>query len=282
LVVAAAPAFAQFNELTPMDITAEVINVERVHGVLLDEWTFTVEVTNNESHTIDVALAAVFLPTVEIMSDCPPPPDYADYRELRPGRSVTLSLCVVGYYDMEPDSLAISGWLDQGVDPTSRHFVAFDRSVCSDVVEYGMTCSVQSITRLIRDIEPTPTQCEAPATTPAQTDIPRLDSTAYHKYSDNIILTFDTPVTLSDGWHERINIHAETESGTVEIDGLDTRARNLMPDVSYMVWLTLGYDDARQLNDVTSMTLHIEPGTVMYGDGDVLRTMLLPPVTVVP
>lgn len=152
-----------------------------------------------------------------------------------------------------------------------------------DLSPSDLTCSTHLITRLIRNIEPAPTQCVAPSTTPTQTEtVPHIGSAAYHIYMDDIILTFDTPVTLADDWHENISIYAETESGTIQLDGLDAGTRNLMSDGSHMVWLSLAYDDARQLNDVTNMTLRISPGTVTYGDNDALWTPLLPRVTVVP
>lgn len=287
LVVLVTPAFAQSDEWIPMDITAEVTNVERVHGTLLDEWTFTVEVTNNEAYTIDVALQYVFLPTGDAMSDCPPAPVYAEYVQLRPGRSTTLSLCVVGYYDMEPDSLSVDGWLDpDAIYPTSRHFVAFDLDVCNTVWnENDLTCSVQPIARLVHDVEPTPTQCVAPAPTPITTPTegtPNLGSAAYHKYLNDIILTFDAPVTLVDNWYEHMVIYAETEDGAIELDGLDAGGRSLMPENNTLVWLSLDYDDTRQLSGLTDMTLHIKPGTIMYGDGHSLASMLLPQVTAVP
>ena len=130
---------------------------------------------------------------------------------------------------------------------------------------------------------------EALSTTPGtstgstQTEaVPRIGSTAYHKYSDNIILTFDTPVTLADDWHENISVYAETRTGSIDLDSLDVGARNLMPDDSTLVWLSLDYEGARQLNDVANITLRINPGTVTYGDNEALGTILLPRVTVVP
>lgn len=286
LVVAATPALAQSTGWIPMDITAEVTNIERVHGMLLDEWEFTVEVTNNEAYTIDVALQYVFTDPYDILSDCPPPPEYADYVELRPGRSATLSLCVVGYFDMEPDSLAIEGWLDpDSTYATSRHILAFYRDACNQALD-GLTCSTQSITRLIHDIEPESMQCVAPTPAPTgdapTTHTPTIGTAAYHTYLDDMLLTFDMPVTLHDGWQDGMSILATNGTDNITLDGLVSTTRNLMQDGSTLVWLSLAFSDYTQLDDITALTLRIDPGTIMYGDGQTINTRLNVPVELVP
>lgn len=121
------------------------------------------------------------------------------------------------------------------------------------------------------------------STAPIQAEgAPRIAYTAYHQCLHDIMLTFDAPATLADNWHEDISIYAQTESGTIQLDGLGAGARNLMSDGSHMMWLSLAYGDTRQLNDVTNMTLHISPRTITYSNNDILGTPLLPRVVACP
>lgn len=281
LVVAAAPAFAQEieYEFGPLNIEALVNNVEREHGVFVDKWAFTVQAVNPGHKTVFVDVVGINTDFDYYENECP-----AElWVRMVPGQTVTLRGCFTIPENEFPVEMAILG--DMPEDPRNLvrgAVLPFVPGGCVYAIDAETCLPTQNIDHLIEDIEVAPVQCAAPPTVPTQTGVPRLSSTAYHKYSDYIILTFDTQVTLADGWHENIRISAETKSGPVELDGLDEGARNLMPDGSTLVWLTLDFEDARQLNDVTSMTLRISPGTVTYGDGDVLRTMLLPQVEVVP
>ena len=269
LSMSAVPAFAQSDELewTPMDITAKVIDVERVHGTLLDEWTFTVEVTNNEAYTVPVAPQLAVLADGEWMSNCPPVPAYLTLTDLRPSRSATLSFCVVGYYDMEPVLIGIDGWLDPDNDyATSRHVVAFERGICNESPD-EITCATQSITQLIRDVEPKPVQCEAPPQTPTMTGgMPNVGTAAYHEYFNDLIIAFDGQVELAEGWRDSMTIQAETPDGMVELEGFSRHTNNLVSPGN-MLWLALAYGDHSQFEDATQITLRIDPGTLVYGEG---------------
>lgn len=295
LVVAAASAFAQSDARTPVDITVKVTDVERVHGTLYDEWSFTVAVTNNHAHIVEVGIDAIYtdaLNTATILPECPSPDAndrYLDTVLVSPGHTTTLSRCGITHIDAIPDLLEIAVWVDPSAYDTERstHYVTTDKHLCNHIREFESSpaCTNQSLSQLIRDIEPAPTQCEVPPAKPTQTEnMPSLGSAVYHRYLNNIVLTFDTPVTLADNWRESIRVQTETETGgMVTVDGLDQYTKNLMPDGSQIVWLTLRYGDVMQpTSEITDIELRIAPGTVTYGDGNVLRTVLLPPVEVVP
>ena len=203
LSMSAGSAFAQSVDWAPMDITTKVTNVERVHGALLDEWTFSVMVTNNEARTLDIGLQVIFLASTDILVDCPPDSDYIETVKLRPGRSTTLSLCGVGYYDMEPVAIAIDGWFDpDSPDASSRHILAFERNICQYILD-DMTCSLQSITRLIRDVEPESVQCEAPPPASTTNNMPNVTTAAYHTFMNDLVMSFDGTVELADVWNPK-------------------------------------------------------------------------------
>lgn len=297
LVVAAAPAVPAFAQ---SDATVKITDVERVHGTLYDEWTFTVAVTNNHARILEIGIDVVYTDsfnTVTILPECPDPDTNDRYIEtvlVSPDRTATLSMCVITQIDSMPDLFEIARWIGPNADAErSTYYIATDPHLCNHIREFdsSITCAVQSLTQLIRDIEPEPAQCAAP-TEPARTEpiepsqldnTPDIISAIYHRYMNNVVLTFDTPVTLSDGWHENLSVYTETGDGDMTADGLGQYARNIMPDGSQLVWLTLPYGDVMQpTNEITDITLRIAPGTIMYGDGDVLQTVLLPPVVVVP
>lgn len=276
------PAFAQeIPEYLPLDVQATITSIEREHGIFVDRWTIEAEITNTGSETAWLDLGTIVAADSVVKNDCG-----SEFgQKTRAGATRTLTGCYTINSEDEPDYMSIYGFIE-----TFRvAAIPFERGACDWVLE-GVRClPLQDIGPLTIDIESEPVQCEMPdmsaVEAPAvaiQTDIPRIGSAAYHIYMKDIILTFDTPVTLADDWHESISVQAETETGTVELDGLDARVHNIMPDGSTLVWLSLYYDDAKQLDGVTDMALRIGPGTFTYGDGDVLRTMLLPSVEVVP
>ena len=229
---------------------------------LLDEWTFSVRVTNNMASTITISPGLGYLSDFSIVSDCPPRSLYADDVAVRPDGSVSLSYCFVAYQDMESGSVTIDGWMDPAPSDytTSRHFLGFDRDVCDSLLIDGMTCSVQSITHLIRDVEPEPVQCEAPPQTPTVTDgMPDVGSAVYHTHIKDILVSFDGPVELAEGWRDHISILAENGTHIIEVDGMHQNTRNLMSPGS-MVWPDLTYSDYRDLMDAFEITHRMAPG----------------------
>ena len=128
---------------------------------------------------------------------------------------------------------------------------------------------------LIRDAGPEPVACVPPPNPP-----PTINS-VYHKCTHNAIQTFDTPAILADNRHEHASIYAGAEAGTVEIYDLNRMSRSAMPSNNTPVWLSLGYDDAKQ-NGATDTTLHIKPETIMYGNRYPPESTSLPRVRVVP
>ena len=275
LVVAAAPAFASDESL---DLEVKVIDVVRQHDQFADRLTFTVNVTNTGTtrHTIDnINIHGIWdREHLEFVSDT-----CVGSFSVRAGQTTELQLCFLVHPTHMPRALSFTELHVKHTRAVAKHqhILPFADDVCG--VKLGITTcqKMQRIHDLIENVASEPEMC-----VPARSPMPNLGNTAYHRYLHDILLTFDIPVTLADGWHENIRIYAETRTDSIELDGLDMGALNLMPDDSTLVWLSLDYEDARQLNDVTNMTLRISPGTVTYGDGGVLRTVLLPPVKVVP
>ena len=274
------PVFAQTDEALPLDVRAVVTSIEREQGTIANYYTITVDVTNTDTETLFVEVGYLWLDVGDAENDCLP----YDATSIRPGQTKEMVGC---FLTDASQGLAAISFVGIGRSDTQlgSHLLPFISGECQYTYS-GTSCqAVQRITHLIEDVEVEPVQCVAPPAEPAQTeDMPSIGSAVYHRYINNVVLTFDTPVTLADDWHENIRVQTETETGgMVAVDGLSQYTKNLMPDGSQIVWLTLQYSDVVQpTSEITDIELRIAPGTIMYGDAEVLRTMLLPPVEVVP
>lgn len=282
-VVAATPAFAQSIEWTPMDITVEVIDIEVQRGQFADQWTFAVRATNNMPHEINLNLSPeAWTESGGYSAECPPITFSADTNIVRPRQSVILSTCTITHSDLV--NMDVTGWLDtdETGSPTSIHLLDFVFNPC-DAVFDGATCSYHNIDNVIREVASEPTQCVAPPSTPAPiNDTPTIGSAAYHTYMADLILSFDMPVMLAEDWHENMSILATNGTDDIMLDGLKPTTRSLMQDDSTLVWLSMSFSDYRQLDDITELMLRIDPGTILYGDGQALDIRLNVPVELVP
>ena len=253
----------------PLPLDVVVTDVVRERGAFADRLTFTIIVTNNGNAVADVN-------AVELRDRggfgaapdrCLGPVSIHIYETMQ------LKPCFTVGHAAVPEALAFSDvpMHDDGRDITARqHVLPFAAGQCGDGHAAGNSCqAVQDITGLIRDAEPEPAMC-----VPSPGAAPAVGSAVYHKYMSDIILTFDMPVTLADGWHENIAIYARAESGAVRLDSLDAGGRNMVPGSSHLVWLSLDFGDAQRLAGVTDMALRIAPGTIVYGDGNALESVV--------
>ena len=119
-----------------------------------------------------------------------------------------------------------------------------------------------------------------------QTNQLTVGTAVYHPVFRDIILTFDTPVWFAEDWRENMSILFENDTGIITVNGLDHTTRNLVHGNSTFAWLSLAYVDYTDFefddSHVAEMTLSIDPGTIMYGDGQTLDTRLNVPVNLVP
>lgn len=284
-VSGAAPAEGQ-AAYRPLDIHVTVTDVVREHGNHTDRLTFTITLQNMGGKVISIE--GIYLwdqsKRGSFTGSCVGGTVY-----LMPTETRQIEPCFAVFPATTPKAILFVDESQEGTTHGARHIIQrhalpFASGVCGDGYVRDHSCQeLQHIAPLIRNIEPEPIVCEAPAPAidPAK-DIPIINSAIYHRHLNYTILTFDTPVTLADNWHGNVSVLAETGSGAVELDGLDAGARSLMPDSSTLVWLSLAYDDAKQLVGVTNMTLRLGPGTIMYGDGLPLESMVVPQVMVVP
>lgn len=105
---------------------------------------------------------------------------------------------------------------------------------------------------------------------------PRVMAAMYSPRSGEILLGFDVPVTLADGWKDNIHIHALGKAEAVRLDGLGAGARSVLgPDSTCIVYVSLGYDDHRMLAGVTTMSINVAAGTILGpgGTGNVHTTL---------
>lgn len=278
MLVAAAPAFAQSDDvvLNPLDVSAVVTDVVREHGVFVDVWTVTVDITNTDSQTLFLDVSHLWTDLDSVENNC----EALDWTVLRPGQTKELTACFLVETELEATGISFYGYYRASQD-VMIHLLPFTTGQCELAYE-GVSCQrIQRIDRLIEDIEPEPVQCVAPPSTPTD-DAPTVGSAAYHTNLDDMILTFDTPVTLADGWQDSMSILATNGTDNITLDGLRSTTSNLMPDDSTLVWLSLSFSDYRQLDDITALTLSIDPGTITYDDGQTLGIRLNVPVALVP
>ena len=269
LSVGMAPVFAQ-TEWELMNITAEVTGIERVHGTWVDEWSFSVLVTNNEARPMEILLRTPIHidPSTYAIEDATLCfPGHLEPELVHPGHSTTLQVCGIILSDIRPIGIMIDGNTDvRDISGWGRHVLAFNKHTCSTVPD-EVTCAVQSVDHLIRDVEPEPVQCEAPAPTSTMTGgMPNVGSAAYNTILNDIVVSFDGPVELAEGWRDHMTIRAETADGPVDVDGLHRLTTNVMSPGS-MMWLALAFSDYQEFQDVAQITLLMGPGTILYGDG---------------
>ena len=92
------------------------------------------------------------------------------------------------------------------------------------------------------------------------TDAHILSSGYYYEKFRTLILSFEEPITLSDGWQNSIQLRSVGPSGTNTLTP-STISKNLIPDDTSMVWIVFPYSDVEQLADITSLTVVVEPDT---------------------
>lgn len=92
------------------------------------------------------------------------------------------------------------------------------------------------------------------------TDAHILSSGYYYEKFRTLILSFGEPITLSDGWRDNIQLRSIGPNGTNTLTP-STITKNLIPDGAGMVWIVFPYSDVRQLADITSLTVVVEPDT---------------------
>ncbi|MBI1657444.1 MAG: hypothetical protein IS632_01535 [Thaumarchaeota archaeon] len=281
--VATADGQAAYRSL---DIHVTVTDVVREHGNHTDLLTFTVTLQNTGGKVISIE--GIYLwdqsKRGSFTGSCVGGTVY-----LMPTETRQIEPCFAVFPATTPKAILFVDESQEGTTHGARHIIQrhalpFASGVCGDGYVRDHSCqTMQSIATLIRNIEPEPMVCDAPApaTEPVK-DVPNINSAVYHRHLNYTILTFDTPVILADNWQGNMSVLAETGFGAVELDGLDAGARSVMPDGSTLVWLSLAYDDAKQLVGVTNMTLRLGSGTIMYGDGLSLESMVVSQVMVVP
>ena len=92
------------------------------------------------------------------------------------------------------------------------------------------------------------------------TDAHILSSGYYYEKFRTLILSFGEPITLSDGWRDSIQLRSIGPNGTNTLTP-STITKNMIPDGAGMVWIVFPYSDVRQLADITSLTVVVEPDT---------------------
>jgi hypothetical protein len=276
LTMSTIPSFAQESEIewVPLDVYLEVKDITHEHGIFVDRYTFIVDVSNQGSETLFVDLGIIFHDIGSEPNDC----IRDEYYIIGPRQTLEITACYQIDDQLEPTAITAIGYSRTfGINEFGEKVLPFIEGECM-FTNSGDCQNIQRIDRLIQDVHPEPMICEAPTTTPStvnESNTPQLLATAYHTIFGDLVLSFDESVTLVDDWHENIAILAETNNGTIGLDGLDIGARNLMPDNSTVLWLSLDFDDVKQLDDITNITLHIRPGAITYGDGVTLQTATL-------
>lgn len=260
-----------------MDIEATVDRATRHHGEFADKITFWVTLTNLGDGVRINHMALYYQdPIGAIPNNC------ADIVRLKADMTKEVKLCFAVGHDVEPKALAfvVAATTDYGFGVTNKvHVLPFDSNQCGEGFAGNTGC--QAIQRInVRDIYPEPEMCvESPM-------LPTVGTAVYHPVFRDIILTFDTPVWFAEDWRENMAILFKNDTSIITVDGLDHTTRNLVYGNSTFAWLSLAWTDYTnfELDDshVAEMTLSIDPGTIMYGNGQTLDTRLNVPVELVP
>lgn len=93
--------------------------------------------------------------------------------------------------------------------------------------------------------------------------IPRAGLAMYQPRTGDMVLGFDAPVSLADGWRGTIGIRALGGPEPVILDGLGEGARSIMgPDGSCIIMIQLGHTDRMALLGAVAMTVIMSSGAV--------------------
>ena len=93
--------------------------------------------------------------------------------------------------------------------------------------------------------------------------VPRAGLAMYQPRTGDMVLGFDAPVSLADGWRGTIGIRALGGPEPVVLDGLGEGAYNIMgPDDSCIIMVQLGHADRMALLGAITMTVVMEAGAV--------------------
>ena len=106
---------------------------------------------------------------------------------------------------------------------------------------------------------------------------PRVGLALYHQRTGDMVLGFNVPSTLAQGWRQGISISAEGGPENVVLDGLGAGAHSIMgPDGSCIVMLSLDHADKQALLGSTAMTITIAAGTITGPGGATNSHTVLP------
>ena len=164
--------------------------------------------------------------------------------------------------------------VDTSPDDECVH-VIIDYSVClNDISMYSpmhkTSCVVSSFYDIMTRISASAGTCDVSydidESVPTHTDGPVLLSGSYHVMSRTLTLSFGESVTLSKEWQNGIQLQGIGPDGNTIVTP-DAQATNHMPDGTSMAWITLSRTDGNYLEDITDLTVTVEPDTFTNSNG---------------
>lgn len=120
-----------------------------------------------------------------------------------------------------------------------------------------------------------------PETMAEDVQVPRVALAMYQPRTGDLILGFDVPASLADGWRDSISIRALGDNPAI-LDGLGGGAHNIMgPDGSCIVMVQLDHADRMALAGAVVMTVIVEAGAVT-GPGGATNHHTTMPIDITP
>ena len=107
--------------------------------------------------------------------------------------------------------------------------------------------------------------------------IPRAGLAMYQPRTGDLVVGFDVPASLADGWRGEIGIRALGGSEPIILDGLGRGAHSIMgPDGSCIIMVQLDHADRMALLGAVTMTVIIAAGAVTGPGGGVNHHTTMP------
>lgn len=196
-VLACLPALAHGLEYDPLDAWVWVVDILRQSTDGENMLIFTTYITNTGSEPISVNIESLGWDNGAFTANAC---DAADAARLSPGQTERVVGCFPYEYGLEPILMVISGWSEE---PLPAHILPFVSGACDRAALSNISCQPeQSVSHLYR-------HTMVPATVDAPADSPQGPVLEYAYYNpDHLVLVFDRPVLLGNGWERNIVLSA--------------------------------------------------------------------------
>lgn len=202
VALACIPVLAQGLEYEPLDAWVRVVDVSKQYIDGESMLLFTTYITNTGSEHVSVHIKSLGLDNGSFTSNiC----SAAGDASLAPGQMERVVGCFPHEYVSAPILIMIAG-LSEG--PLPAHVLPFTPGACDWAIPANISCQhVQSVSHLERF-------GRAPAVVDSPADSSQGPVLEYAYYNpDHLVLVFDRPILLGDGWERNIVLYRYSDEG---------------------------------------------------------------------